>query len=348
MRKTRIISAALLLVALTMVGMASCQKEKTNDTTQALTNAFTPQGEQAVARIAEFRKMVEIYKQSPDMRTTDTISLADALWNIENTFNTTYSQPEATCAETAEFKFSLNLSVDSEDRVLTSDLLNLYVQIVALTREAYANDGFTDKVFRLLTVEADDPTDGTVQLHFTGRTGERALPPGQGQDTAMYLGPFDTTDNWHYACGKCVGTCLESSAANELKLALQRLIGSQTETPPSGMRAIYINSITLIFDGYQHSNDVFYRTDTSQTCIDFNNMNRLYQRERRLIFETLPNSTTGNVYGYCPVSIIIEGQQKIDDQTTMKYITHENTIIYTQRLMADIESVGETQDLLDN
>ena len=105
------------------------------------------------------------------------------------------------------------------------------------------------------------------------------------------------------------------------------------------------DEIALTFDGLNHSNDVFYNEDVTATCIDFNNMNRLYQREKRLIFEDIP-SNNGDVLGYIPIYIELNGVET--PQNHPDYITHENTIIYAQRLAVNIASVGEIQDLMND
>lgn len=74
-------------------------------------------------------------------------------------------------------------------------------------------------------------------------------------------------------------------------------------------------------------------------------MNRLYQREKRLIFEDIPNNSNSNVYGFTPTIIQIEGVYVYKENGSL-YITHQNAITYTQRVVVNITLVGEIKDLL--
>lgn len=348
MRKiSKALVATMIIVATVTAFLIGCKKEKetkTPDNEQVAQN--DPKGQEAIERIVDFRDKLEAYKKNPAMRAGEIVSLAEAVWNIENLFNITYAMPEEFYSETANFEFSLWLPVDSDGRVTLPNLFNVYDQAVVEAQTAYANDGFNNKGFVFLLVNVGEQNDDAVRLVFKGKTGERTshpnLPP---HDTAMYGGPFDTTDNWHYAqgMGKCDSTCLDSGADKEIQRRLEAFLRSTLTVPESGARAVYVNSELITFDGTDYPDDVFYRQNVNATCIDFNNMNRLYQREKRLIFETLPNCSTGNVYGYTPIVIEINGKNVNND-----YITHENSLTYAQRLMADITIVGETQDLLDD
>ena len=346
-RFSKTLVAALIIVATAAAFMVGCKKEQdamSND--HGKISKLFPQGQDAIEHLVSFGKQFEAYKKNPATRTVETVSLEEAVWNIENLFNATYAMPEEFYSETATFEFSQWLSIDTTGRVSLSDLFNAYDQAVSSARTAYANDGFTNKGFAFLLVNVGEQNDDAVRLVFKGKTGERTshpnLPP---HDTAMYGGPFDTTDNWRYAqgMGKCDGTCLDSGADKEIQRRLEAFLRSTLTVPESGARAVYVNSELITFDGTEYPDDVFYRQNVNATCIDFNNMNRLYQREKRLIFETLPNCSTGNVYGYTPIVIEINGKNVNND-----YITHENSLTYAQRLMADITIVGETQDLLDD
>ena len=87
---------------------------------------------------------------------------------------------------------------------------------------------------------------------------------------------------------------------------------------------------------------LFYREDVNATCIDNNSMNHLWQREKSYIVTILP-SIQPSLYGYVPVEITIQGVELVNPSA----ISHENRVVYTQRIMAIVSAVGEIQDLLD-
>lgn len=338
MKKPFLTLVVLLLTILTMVLFVSCQKEKTNETPTTQKDA-SPQ--EAINRLVEFKNQVESHRKNPSERTSEIIGLEDAVRDIENTFNATYSQPEVVCSATSEFEFSLYLTVDADNNVQLYDLLDLYDEAVASAREAYANDGFTNKVFRLLLVDADNPTNGVVRLRFKGRTGERSSEPQTpDHDTVSHWVPFHSGDNYHYDYGKCDGTGIDG-ADEKLTQYIQPYITSLLSTPPVGMRAIYINTIEIRLKGSDYQNDLFYSADVTSTCIDFINMNRLYNTEKTLITETLPEDPQGEVYGMTPTDISVQSD------TNQSYISHDNYVTYAQRVIAYLNDVGDMEDLLN-
>lgn len=118
-------------------------------------------------------------------------------------------------------------------------------------------------------------------------------------------------------------------------------IASQLVTPPVGTRALYINPNEVILLGINYQNDLFYSADVNATCIDFNNMNRLYNTEKALVTVTLPSDPQGVVYGMIPIYISVQSDTK------PQYIAHNNLVIYAQRTIADLNDVGDTEDLLN-
>lgn len=337
MKRLPITLTVLSLAAIALLGVVSCQKEKTEEKPIVQQD---PEAQRALERISEFKNKVKDHRNNSLARSSETISLEDALWNIENVFNATYSQPEIRCSETSEFTFSLYLAIDTDGNVLLSDLFDLYDQAVVEARYAYSNSGFTNKVFRYMTIETEGLNEHEARLVFKGRTGERNETPWQPyQDTCLYFGPFGTDDNYHYDYGKCDGTGVDG-ADEMLTYHVGHYIASRLTTPPVGMRAVYINTIDIILYGCVYTNDLFFRTNTNATCIDFNNMNRLYNTEITLITETLPNNPQSSVYGMTPIEIIVS-----PDQSPL-FIAHNNRVTYSWRVFANLDDVGEVEDLL--
>ena len=336
MKRTNISLAALALAVMTTVGVLSCQKEKTNEGQTTQQNHLS---KEAVESIMAFKKQVEQHKENPFSKSSETINFEDAVWNVENVFNATYSQPETACSARSEFEFSLYLPVNADGNVLTSDLLDLYDAAVATARDAYANDGFTNKVFRFMKVDAEEPNNGRARLVFKGKTGERTTEP-QYIDTALHIGPFGIVDYYHYDYGKCDGTGVDG-ADEMLTFHVGQYIASRFTVPPTGTRTIYLNPIEIVLYGCYYPNVLFYRTNVNATCIDFNNMNHLYQKGIRLITETLPGDPLSNVFGMTPIDF---GVSAVD--ASPQYIAHDNRVTYSWRVIADLNDIGEQEDLL--
>lgn len=350
MKRTLYLLTAALLVVFASCVFIGCNKDKetiVDNNEQAIMSL--PQGEEAIARILNFRNQVEAYKKNPAVKSAETISLAEAIWNIENLFNLTYAKPEDIYSATSEFVFSLYLPIDAQGNVFESDLCYLYEQVKALARTNYANLDFADKGFLFMTVELGEQIEGFARIDFRGKAGERCaqnIVNVNSYDSAMYIGPFRREDYWDYkrGNGKCDGSYAHSGADDQLEIHLQEYISSLLRVSDAGCRSVYLNRINISFDGRSAPSYAFYRTNVDATCIDFNNMNYYYGRERKYIVDILPNDPSAQIYGYVPVEIHIEGIE-LD---TPSAITHQNRVTYTQRFVANISVVGETQDLLND
>lgn len=329
----------ILLVASMAITTVSCKKG------QATTE--TAQGEATLARIMNFKQQVDYYKANPAIKDGESVTLDEAIWNIEALFNLTYAKPEDAYSETTGFLFSLYLPVNTHGRVLVSDLCYLYEQVKSMARTYYANLDYTDKGFLFMTVELGEQIDGFVRIDFRGKAGERCaqnIVNVNPHDSIMYIGPFRQEDDWNYkrGNGKCDGSYAYSGADDQLEIHLQEYISSLLRVSDAGCRPVYLNHCEIIFDGRSAPSYAFYREDVNATCIDNNSMNHLWQREKSYIVTILP-SIQPSLYGYVPVEITIQGVELVNPSA----ISHENRVVYTQRIMAIVSAVGEIQDLLD-
>lgn len=336
----------MTMTAMLSVIIVSCKKAHMSEAEAAA------KGQATLDRILDFKEQVDYYKANPNARDGQTITLDEAVWNIENLFNLTYAVPDQTYSEITKFYFSLYLCVDNEGKVLMSDLISIYEQAIDNARIGYMNTGYAEKGFLFLAVEIGGQNSNAVRLDFTGIVSNRGDQPiWPPHDTAWYGGPFNTTDSWEYRApfGKCIDPDYGSGADKELQWYLQQYINTRLETPDSTYRAVYLNRLVVTFNGRNAPSYAFYRTDTDFTCIDFNTMNYLWLREKLYIAEILPNDNNGPVFGYVPTFITIDGTElPAIGNNVPKCITHCNEVIYTQRVLVNINEVGEVQDLLDN
>lgn len=351
MKKPQIaIVLLLLLFAAIITGCNKEQEPQTSNDWYVVQNCL--EAREAISRIIKFRQQLDSFRVKPSMKTAETVSLDDAAWNIENLFNITYAMPDELFSEMAFFEFSLYLPLDTAGRVALTDLFDVYDQAVSEARMAYANDGFVNKGFAFMLVDIGESHGNTVRLDFKGKSGERTgFPNWDPHDSIMYGGPFDATDYWQYKAplGKCDDPNSGSGADKELQWRLQQYLATRFEAPAPGYRAVYLNRIVVDFNGRTAPTYAFHRTNTEAECIDFNNMNYYFWREKLYITDVLPNTLNGTVYGYVPTLVTIEGNElSVGENGEPACITHCNEVIYTQRVVASVDDVGETQDLLDN
>lgn len=342
--------AKFMVAAIVAVVLVGCKKENEpqNNNNGNPTEVAQQQNGDAVKRLLEFRKQVKRHKDNPFEKSGETLTLSEAIWDIENNFNATYTKPEDYYTATAEHFFSIYLPVSATGTVLLDDVLDMYEQAKSAAREAYSNDGFTNKGFISLTAKLGQDYGDQVRIDFFGRTGERTahpnLPP---HDTAMYLGPFsynnEDHDNWHFQApnGRYGNPNCGSGADEQLNEKLDEYMIAHRVSPENGERSIYLDRLEIIFDGTYPSYPVFFRPNPNDVYINFNQMNMYYQRERRAIFETIPALYPG----YEPFQIKIKGDAPFEPYTLG--ITHRNEIQYGRRMQVSISEFGEVEDLLN-
>lgn len=333
--KNSIFKAAALCLSVAVLG--ACSKDKT--TGADLNAGSSSPAKDPIEQLRTFKKQIETVKANPDAKSSEAITLSEALWDIENTFNLTYADPEQYYGQINEHEFSLALPVSASHDISVIDAVNLYSEVIAQAREAYASDPFEEKGVLSLTVKNTTEDDGVIYIIFSSKTGERCTydPP-----IPHVQGPFGTDDNWMYAAplGKCDDPDIPSGADEQLQEQLYIELIEPFTDAGSGFRNIYINRERIVFDG-THYQGVFYTTDTESTCIDNEYLNDYYSAEKRIITRIIPEQY--HLEGYSPISIEIEGRALTDPPA----ITHYTEVEYGIRLRVSTDEFGYTKDLMN-
>ena len=321
------------VMALLAVSMAigSCDKEADQPLNAGPSGTHNP-----LEQLRSFKKQIESVKAFPDAKNGEDLSLDDALWDVENYFNLTYSDPESYYSTIHEHEFTLAVP-SHQQQVSVNDAVGLYDQVVNQAREALLSDEFDDKGFISLTVkEVSENTRGTL-VTFSGKTGQRTTydPP-----QVHVEGPFGIDDNWMFAAplGKCDDPDIPSGADEQLQEKLYiELIEPFLETSP-GFRNIYVDRRRFIFDGTTYAG-IYYNSNGDDLCIESGFMNDRFQAEKRVISQTIPNQY--QLLDYSPISIEITGIV-LDNLAA----THLNEIEYGIRMEVSKDEFGEPEDLL--
>ena len=321
---------------LSVVVLVAWNKDKPSELKPA--TGTSNQIDDPIEQLRTFRKQIESVKAHPEAKSTETITLAEALWDIENNFNLTYSDAEQYYGQINDHEFTLPLPITQDHDVLVYDAVSLYTDVIAQARDAFASDPFEEKGFISLTVKDLEDNGDLINVTFSGKTGERSNynPP-----IAHVIGPFGGDDNWMFSApmGKCDDPDIPSGADEQLQEKLYaELIEPFTETD-LGYRNIYIDRKRFAFDGTNYSN-IYYNTDSQNMCIEYLFMNDYYYAEKTIISRTIPEQY--HLTGYCPISIEIEGRILQDPFAT----THYNEIEYGIRMRVCTNEFGETKDLM--
>lgn len=281
--------AICVMVVATTVAVVSCRKEKEPQVEAEVPQADA-QMQAEIDRIVSFRKQVDERKANPGMKSAETVTLDEAMNNIVDLFNVTYTEPMAYYTESERHNFTLSVALTADGKVLLDDVVAAYEQALANAREAYHGSNLPDKAYQFLTVTCTPQRDGTAELKFDGQYGSKGnIPPAP---TPHCDGPFGEGDDWHYknCMGRCCDTCLlESGADKELQGIIMAEVRAQWPEPPAGCRGFYSHIKTYDFHAPEFSG-VFYSTDVDNTCIGWQYMNDYLYGERNNVFNVVPDS----------------------------------------------------------
>lgn len=331
--KKQFFSASMVFAMLFLSG--ACDKEER----QVTDSPISPPETEILERLRTFRGQIKAVSEGTLQRGSETITLEEALWDIENEFNVAHTRSGDYYSETAEHNFSLFLSIEEDHSVQIDDVVTLYALVEEQARQAYASDGFENKGFISLKIESGMIDGDRIRLDFTGRTGNRTNynPP-----TIYVDGPFNDDDNWVYAApvGKCDDPDIPSGADEQLQEKLYDVLIPDPEQVAPGFRNIYVNRKHFIFDGADYQG-LFYCDTDDCNCIPFYMMNSYYQSLKRILGQLIPEQYHLN--GYHLDAFEIRGIQNAVEH----YITHQVYAEYGQRIQISISEFGEVQDLLD-
>ena len=334
MMKNYLLTAATLCFSVAV--LTSCNKD--NNSGLNLNAGNSSPAQDPIEQLRTFRKQIESVKANPEVKSSETITLAEALWDVENNFNLTYSDAEQYYGQINDHEFTLTLPVNENHDVLVYDAVGLYTDVVVQAREAYVSEAFDEKGFISLTVKEVEEDVNAMRITFSGKTGERS---NYNHPEVHVDGPFGVDDNWMFAAplGKCDDPDIPSGADEQLQEKLYiELIEPYTDASP-GYRNIYIDRQRFMFDGTNYAN-IYYTTNTDDLCIEYRSMNDYFFSEKMIITRTLPEQY--HLEGYSPISIEIGGRYLTDPDA----VTHHNEIEYGIRMRVSTDEFGETKDLM--
>jgi len=274
--------------------MTSCKKEQEtvfNSNEQTVVN--DPQNDAEVNRILDFKNKVDERKLHPGMRSGETMTLEEAMNNIVDLFNVTYTEPMECYTSTENQRFSIRVPLAADGKILVDEVVAAYEQAVEEAREVYHASTFANKGYRRLMVSCEIQRDGEVSLDFNGQFGSKTDHPQPPIPNPHYVGPFQEGDDWHYlyGMGSCDGTRL-GGADRMLQDTLMQEVRAQWPVPYDGGRGVFTHLVTIDFaPTEQISHNVFYRNDIEATCIEWQEMNDLLHYERELVFEVIPSGS---------------------------------------------------------
>lgn len=345
---------SLIAAGLVAALIYSCSKEneKTNFTYDIANNELKMSNDDIAImnKIIEFRDKTALVRENPDTLSSELYSPEDAIWNIETFFNVTYGFPDNTYGKTKADTLKVNLPLNPYGKVLLSDIVDVYDELVVKTSRVYHASDFVNKGLLLMSITQDDTNNNLLELIIRVVTGElRGTPP----DPPVQWQPFGEDDNWYY--GYLSGDCDfiyghgETDAAKQLQETLH--LYKPVPIPIPGYRYVYVLDDPIHRFGHEYQNTageylIFYiaKADGNFTaddkCLVTEEMNFHYFGQKEVIYNIIPeelNKPTNWVFMACELT----GKRETNpEQNNIHCLHHGNSLDYAYRYLVPIWDIG--------
>ena len=330
MKKVSVTLAALVLVALSIVGVVSCQKEGTHE---VLNNSNKKQCDKTLQKINDFKNQVEYYNTNPGSKDADYISVEESIWNLEALFNYAYAYPELCYGRTVAVDTVLSLPISGNDSVLISDLAEFYNQMFQTVNLIYQSVTLPNKQFIILDVEEGQTFNNQVEIHLYTTQGSVEEPRRPLDD------PFVPGEWWYYGENFGGWNQSEGDAAEKLTYWLNLAL---TQEPPEGSYYYYTNIRTASSTTpsyYPYANSAFNVPDqycefevvgnpfVDDTCLilNSNQLNFHYYGELYLIHNYI--NPSGQFERLRPFMALVESANETNEKSYTR-IYHHTTAWY--------------------
>ena len=321
----------ILLVASMAITTVSCKKEQAT--------IDTSQGEATLARIMNFKQQVDYYKANPAIKDGESVTLDEAIWNIEALFNLTYAYPELSYGRTETADTVLYLPIGSDNTVLLTDLTVFYGQMYEVISGIYHGIVLDNKQFIILDVELGERHGNQQAIRLQSVQGSvkgiQPLTPPIPQP--VIWAPFADGPDWCYGekLGRRDGSLyLEMDATDTLSSMLNAILLPKA---PSGQEYIYpvvmskglpsFLHLPYSHNFYEGEYCEFYKENATDDdkWLSTSQMNFQYYGERHLVLNVLPDYDD-EVYDPVPsdfelINVHIESH-KSDDGQNLTYWHH--------------------------
>lgn len=304
-RTPKTLYAAIVIVATTAAFLIGCKKDDSTTTAADTPTANElARGEATLAKIMDFKQQMEYYKANPAIKDGETVTLGEAIWNVEALFNLTYAYPELSYGRTVTADTVLFLPLQADNTVLLTDLTVFYGQMYEVISDIYHGIELDSKQFIILDVELGERqgSQQAVRLHSVQGSAKGIQPP---IPQPVVWAPFADGSDWYYGenNGRRDGSFqYEMDAADTIANMLNATLVSKA---PLGQEYIYTEiimkelpynyHIPFSHNYYQGEYCEFYKQNATEDdkWLNTNQMNFQYFGERHLVLNVLRDYDDG-------------------------------------------------------
>ncbi|MBI9033280.1 MAG: hypothetical protein JEZ03_02300 [Bacteroidales bacterium] len=296
---------SIIVLAIASLGMYSCKKD------QMQTNQNQTEQQINAEDMALIQK-IEAFKASLNQKSTLSLGVDDALWNIEAAMNYTYGAAEIALNDVDHYKFIIEVPTDANGLIEMEDVSNAYNEVLAQVSGHYHSIEADEK--NLLMVDLTLFVEEEKGLKSSPSVKYEVTSAVNSTKSTTTIG-FDETDYWYYGQGNnnnnggyCDGPYQGLSTNSDAAEEIQKKINKYKAVPTTG-RYWYSETEevpTFAFD-YPNPNDqipgdniqdylMFHSTSWASTftCINPTNMNFYLNGTKYIVYhynnETIPGA----------------------------------------------------------
>lgn len=312
---------------------------------------YTPEARMIVRKINKLK--TQLVDKEYLTKGDSYLSVDSAIWNVEALFNASYTFPDRKYKETVKQDIELLVDANANDEVLVSSEANLYDEIIAAVRQAYANDGIDcDKSLMAVDIERGDKVGDKISIKahvISGRVDNNAMIKDPDD------GPFGPGDCWYF--GEYGGSCDDPSAFGDAAEVIEDSINYYfrgTCVPNSGYRSLNLNIVRIFLDGNEYV-DVdgnyyayFYSLNgNTPYYLNYTLLNYYYNRELALILNIVPSDPVfQGLWPTCPAFLEVDIMGLIGNVGNQSCAYHKNAITYCSKVMIPSQALPEPINLL--
>lgn len=211
------ISIVIFTILAAGIIFQACKKEENLEPKQE-NSVMSVEDRNIENKIRTFRDKI----QNPT-KSNETLTVDEALWNLEATMNYTYGEAEIQLNEVNHKKFNIQIPVNADGQVSITDASAAYDEILEQVRAHYHGIQSDEKNLVMVNLERveNQRTSGMVEFEVTSAVNDKQLPGSLN---------FGVNDHWHYGerewgdGGYCDGLYVNQNKDSDAALEIQKKV----------------------------------------------------------------------------------------------------------------------------
>ncbi len=354
-KKLKGVALLVLLAVGTALYLAACKKEivtPINNIGQDDYSGYTDEAKAVAGKVMKFRRQLDDKEQVA--RSGLCMPIDSVVWNVEALFNAEFACPERKYLETVKQELEFYVDINANNEAPFGEVADLYDEITAEVRQAYANDGINDeKSLKAVVVDKGEIRGDQVKLKVYVVSGKMETCNGIKNPVP---GPFGPDDCWYY--GEYGGTCADPSVFGDAAEIIEDTINyyyGGAMVPQTGFRKLNYGMFMTSLEGGEYLDEngepYLYHYDVNGNPPLYLNgdwLNYYYTRELEVLLHLLPvDLMTMGALPEIPAFVEVDIVGMMGYVGNGSYYYHRNYIIYGSKVLIPSHDLPPLRDLLN-